>query len=365
MSSKIAKDASANKTTKKTPAKRGRKAKVTTTADESKESTKSELKVYSSTATTKKKRQTKKQTQQAEQETSTDVVILRLKIDVKNLKSNHNGPLPYSSMGYEYEHFTENMSKAPSEISEDFYKKQSITDPMTTASINIVQELNMIENTAMNRVVDSMVEYTEAKKHKKWPKQVNIACYWCTEFFESIPVGIPVKVETKKTGTGKKQKTKNYYHCEDNYCTFECACADLFDKKRGNFRERYSLLCSLYKEANNLPKMRKIKSALPRKALAKYGGPHSIDKFRELSKVSCLKYIVVDPPMVPVLSQLESNYMDFSPATRSNSYIPINRQMSTNRTAMSSMHRPKSQFTATGIHNDNTLLKFMKEPQKC
>lgn len=351
MSSKKA----ATKTPAKTPTKRGRKAKVTT----SKSTTKSDLKVYSASTTTKKK-QTKK-TQEPQDDTSNDVVILRLKINIKNLKGNNTAPLPYSSMGYEYEHFTENMTKAPPKVDNNFYKQQSITDPMTAASINIAKELNMLENSAMNRVVDSMMEYTEAKKHKKWPKQVNIACYWCSEFFETVPVGIPVKVETKKVGTGKKQKTRNIYYCEDNYCTFECATADLFDKKKGNFRERYSLLCSLYKDANDLPKMKKIKSAFPKKALDRYGGPYSIDKFRELSKVSGLIYTVVDPPMVPVLSQLESSYMDFRPATKINSFIPTNRQISGPQTGHTTLQNTKTQFTATGIHNNNTLLKYIKE----
>ena len=345
--------------TKKVSAKRGRKAKLTTSSSAATDSQKSELKVYSSgkTSTTKKK-QTKHQSQEPD---NLEVIILRLKIDLKNTKGNIKGPLPYSALGYEYEHFTENMDKSPPEADDNFYKQNTITDQMVSTSINIANELDMVENTAMSSVVDSMLEYTEAKKHKKWPKHVNIACYWCSEFFETIPVGVPVRVEIKKTGSGKKQTTNNIYYCEDNYCTFECAVADLFKQKKGNYRERYSLLCFLYKEAHKLPKVKKIKSALPKKALERYGGPHSVDKFRELSKIDEVVYSVVDPPMIPVLSQLESNYMEFSVANKANSYIPINRQLASNTAAHPMMNAPNMKYASSGIHTDNTLQRFMKE----
>lgn len=347
--------------TKKVVTKRGRKAKITSTTASStsnSSSKKSELKVYSAgKSSVTKKKQTKHQPQEPD---NPEVIILRLKIDLKNAKGQAKGPLPYSASGYEYEHFTENMSKAPPEADENFYKQHLMANQMVSASINIANDLDMMENVAMNRVVDSMLEYTEAQKHKKWPKHVNIACYWCSEFFESIPVGVPVKVETKKVGYGKKQTTKNIYYCEDNYCTFECAVADLFKHKKGNYRERYSLLCFLYKDAHKLPKVKKIKSALPKKALERYGGPHSVDKFRELSKIDEVVYNVVDPPMIPVLSQLESNYMDFSVANKANSYIPINKQLSSNTTAHPMMNASHMKYTSSGIHTDNTLQKYIR-----
>ncbi len=329
--------------------KRGRKAKITTVSQTQKKST---LKVYSASSSKKK------QSQDSEPD---DVIILRLKVDINNLNNSNNGPMPYSSSGYEYEHFTENMMKSHPNSDTSLYKQPSLTsDQMSATSINIANDLNSFEPNVMNQIVDSMVEYSEAKKHKKWPKQVNIACYWCSEYFDTIPVGIPVKVEVQKIGVGKKQHLKRIYSCEDNYCTFECAVADLFKHKRGNFRERYSLLCFLYKEAHNLPKVKKIKSALPKKALARYGGPHSIDKFRQISQIDEVTYSVIDPPMIPVLSQLEINHMDFTVANRENSYIPIRKQLSANLVT-NPIRQFQPQISATGIHNNNTLLRYMKE----
>ncbi len=344
-------------TKKPTATKRGRKPKIITHQPPlglSSEQSQSELKVYSTTNTKKKSKQVKQQESDID-----EVIILRLKIDINNLTNNTNTPMPYSTMGYEYEHFSENMLKTRPNIDTVQYKQKHSNDPVST-SINIANEIDTEHDTGvLNKVLDSMLEYSEAKKHKKWPKHVNIACFWCSEFFDTIPVGIPVKVETKKVGIGKKQKTKNIYYCEDNYCTFECAVADLFKQKHGKFRESYSLLCSLYKEAHNLPKVKKILSALPKKALARYGGPHSVEKFRELSKVDEVTYTVIDPPMIPVLSQIETNYMKFNDANRSNSFIPINKQLTSNPVT-----NPSSNYqvpmSSTGIHNNNTLLRFMK-----
>ena len=343
---------------KKIPQKRGRKAKVTKAGTQQSESKNSDLKVYSAS--------TKTSSTADNFPITDDVIILHL-----NIKLDDNGtaslkaPMPYSSMGYEYEHFSENMKKKTDEIMEDFYKQPVMSDKdASAASIQIANKLDYsgVNNTTMNRVIDSMVEFIEAKKNKKWPQHVNIACFWCSEFFDTIPIGIPVKVITKKTGTGKKQQTKNTYYCEDNYCTFECAVADLFKQKRGNFRERYSLLCNLYKEAHNLPRLKKVKSALPLKTLERYGGPLSIDKFREYSKIDEVVYTVVDPPMIPVISQLESNYMEFNVASRNNSFIPINKQVTDpNSQQMHSAMKPRSHLSQTGIHQENTLLKFITE----
>lgn len=338
---------------KTTATKRGRKPKIITQQQQSEssfEQSQNELKVYSTTNTKKK----------SKQESDIDeVIILRLKIDINNLNNNTKAPMPYSSMGYEYEHFSENMLKTRPNIDSVQYKQKQSLDQVST-SVNIANKIDEEHDVGvMNKVLDSMLEFSEAKKHKKWPKHVNIACFWCSEFFDTIPVGIPIKVETKKVGNGKKLKTKNIYYCEDNYCTFECAVADIFKQKHGNFRERYSLLCSLYKEAHNLSKVKKIMSALPKKALARYGGPHSVEKFRELSKIDEVTYTVIDPPMIPVLSQIETNYMKFSDANRNNSFIPINKHLISNQVTnpSSSYQVPMS---STGIHNNNTLLRFMK-----
>lgn len=343
-------------TIKKPTQKRGRKAKITTSKSENSltKLSKKDLKVYSASGDSP-----------TSEQNSDDVIILRLKVDIKNLKTRSKVPIPYSSMGYEFEHFTENMSKPPPSTQQKEQLKQieqSEQSALTAMSTKIMQQLNAVENKVMNRVIESMLEYSEAKKQKKWPNHVNIACFWCSEFFDTIPVGIPRKVETKTLGLGKKQHTKKMYYCEDNYCTFECATADLFHQKRGNYRERFSLLCSLYKDAHNLPKVKKIKSALPRRALTRYGGPHSIERFRQLSKQDNVVYNVVEPPMIPVLSQLESNCMDFNTANRSNSYIPINRQLGNIPSMNTSMQPLKSQFSTPSSehHNSNTLLKFMK-----
>lgn len=352
--------------TKKPTPKRGRKARITKTKSQNdisltSSSSKKDLKVYNAVSAS------------PSSENKTDeIIILCLKVDVKNLKKRSSVPIPYSTMGYEFEHYNDNMIKSMSQ-NNAFYKNQlSQQQEQQSASLSdisnkIVEDMDTVENKVMNRVIESMMEYSEAKKQNKWPRHVNIACFWCSEFFDTIPVGVPKKVETKKVGVGKNSHLKKLYYCEDNYCTFECATADLFEKKRGNFRERYSLLCCLYKDAHNIPKLKKIKSALPKRALVRYGGPHSIKRFRELSRQDKVVYNIVEPPMIPVLAQMETNCMDFNTANRSNSYIPMNRQVGNIPPMSSSVQQIKNQSNIqsnmqSNIQaNNNTLLKFMKQ----
>ena len=299
----------------------------------------------------------------AQQDDQDGVIILHLRVNV-NKHTTKSTPLPYSTMGYEYEHFSENMDtdtiapQGQAQQSQFYPPAPPTTEAEKVVSLAIAQELDA-DDMAMGRVLDSMVEYSEAKRHKKWPKHVNIACFWCNEFFDTIPIGIPVKVEVTKIKKGKKQTEKHVYHCSDNYCTFECATADLFKNKTGNYRERYSLLCALYKEAHNLPKIKRIRSALPKRALQRYGGPHSVEKFRKLSKIDEVSYSVIEPPMIPVLSQIETSYMEFNVANRNNSFIPINKHLSSNPVTNPAMHRPP-RSNASGIHSNNTLMRFMK-----
>ena len=63
-----------------------------------------------------------------------------------------------------------------------------------------------------------------------------MCCFWCSENFDSMPVGIPMK------------KVDNTYYMYGNFCSPECAAAYIFDNKMftNDCWEKYSLLNLIY-----------------------------------------------------------------------------------------------------------------------
>jgi len=92
-----------------------------------------------------------------------------------------------------------------------------------------------------------------------------------------------------------------------NFCSPECVSAYNFDSNNNDnvMWERYSMINYLYSNnvSNNF-----IKIALPRLSLKRFGGPFTIEKFRELS--GCKTYKITTPPMVPIIPSLEEIIID-------------------------------------------------------
>lgn len=149
---------------------------------------------------------------------------------------------------------------------------------------------------------------------KEWNLATDTCCYYCTEKFETVPVGIPVRYFRGK------------FFCRDNFCSFNCAAAYIFlgvDIKY-HFRkwEYYSLLCLLawqIKKAINesaeekpqTQKSMKVKLAEDRNLLKKFGGPLSIDQFRKNFYVLDKQYSLHYPPQSSMYPQAEvANYVN-------------------------------------------------------
>ena len=84
-----------------------------------------------------------------------------------------------------------------------------------------------------------MYEFIDGNHKNKWPEKVNINCSWCCHKFDTVPCAIPVKYIGGK------------FYLKDNFCSFNCAAAMIFDQKEDNMWEQYSLLNLLYKKMHN------------------------------------------------------------------------------------------------------------------
>ena len=167
----------------------------------------------------------------------------------------------------------------------------------TKTNVDVVQNYdkmcNSYNNFSMNnfeknKVLPIMLEYNEYNKKKEWPSNVNMCCFWCSESFDSVPVGIPMK------------KVDDTYYMYGNFCSPECAAAYLFDNKMfiNDCWEKYSLLNLIYGNDES------IKLAPSKLCLKKYGGRLNIDEYRNICTKFNKSYKLLLPPMISILPKV-------------------------------------------------------------
>jgi hypothetical protein len=125
----------------------------------------------------------------------------------------------------------------------------------------------------------------------------DIACWWCTHNFDSLPLFLPEHYKDDK------------YFVFGNFCSFSCMLAynDNLDDYRKSVRS--SLIKQLYRDIfgeNNMY----IKPAGPRELLKKFGGILDITEYRDPNNVCKKNYKMTIPPMIPLLSEYDEIVMD-------------------------------------------------------
>lgn len=102
------------------------------------------------------------------------------------------------------------------------------------------------------------------------------ACFWCCHAFPWKPCVLPISYDAYEM----------MYACEGHFCSPECALAYLYAEPTMSDVTRWTrqaLLSDLYR---NLYKTRDLIPAPPRSSLRMFGGPLSIDQFREQTAFS-------------------------------------------------------------------------------
>lgn len=135
----------------------------------------------------------------------------------------------------------------------------------------------------------------------KWPRKVNIRCWWCTYPFDTIPCGIPFSYDSESPGTYK------VFGC---FCGFNCAFAYLLTCNVSKKWEKASLLHLLYKDVHG--KFEHINPAFPKEVLTDYGGIMDIEEFRKESGTQKVACGLVVPPIVSVNPQIEKRNIEGS-----------------------------------------------------
>ena len=127
-------------------------------------------------------------------------------------------------------------------------------------------------------------------------EKTNVACWWCTYNFDTLPCFIPDKIIDDR------------YYVFGCFCSYNCAASYNLKMEDSYIWNRYSLLKKLY---NVIHKTNDdITIAPPREVFSKFGGPLTYDEFRK-NCVKCTKeYRFIMPPMTSIVPLIEEGCID-------------------------------------------------------
>lgn len=146
-------------------------------------------------------------------------------------------------------------------------------------------------------------------------EKTDVACWWCSYNFDSMPCFIPEKIYDKK------------YHVFGCFCCFNCAAAYNLKMDDSYVWNRYGLLKKLYNEIYGIND--DIQIAPPKEVFEKFGGPLSYEEFRKNCKKCNKEYRFIMPPMTSIVPLIEEGQID---KTKVNiSLADLNKKMSIKR----------------------------------
>jgi len=272
-----------------------------------------------------------------------------------------NFPIPYEPMNQMQSDYANILDKNQAKIeADDLANLDNNSNDQNNSSIENdevyvrtigFEEINKNYFNVLKKVkILKMVQADDNKK--EWESCSDLACFYCTEKFQTMPVGIPLRYNRGK------------YYCKDNFCSFNCAAAYIFSgfDTRYHFKkwEYYSLLCLLAKEINekidpeNCQKNKKIiyvKLAEDRNLLKKFGGPLTIEEFRKQFNFLDKKYSLLYPPVSCMYPQTEVAH-----------YVSIHRQkamMLNNENRFQELNDLRLKRDKPLLQKKNTLEEYM------
>jgi hypothetical protein len=134
----------------------------------------------------------------------------------------------------------------------------------------------------------------------KWGKKTDIACWWCCNKFDNLPLGLPEKYLDSK------------FYVQGCFCSFNCIQSYNLSLNDNKIWDRFSLLNYMKIKITNNDFT--ITTAPPRQALKMFGGPLSIDEFRkkcislplpENLSINTKEYNYNLPPIIPIYGLLD------------------------------------------------------------
>lgn len=163
-------------------------------------------------------------------------------------------------------------------------------------------------------------------------EKTNISCFWCTYTFDSLPCFLPDRY------------FKDSYYVFGCFCSFGCVVA--YNQNLNDYRTqiRHSLLTKMYNTIFNNNTTLPI--APQREMLEKFGGPLSIDEFRDTTVICRKEFKMAIPPVIPLISHIDETNADErkqKPITKSVDKTPdMNQSMKPTPKIAVPIKKPKS-----------------------
>lgn len=143
-----------------------------------------------------------------------------------------------------------------------------------------------------------LVEFANTNGSKQLPEKTTVACFWTCETFEGRPCVIPTCI------------IDDVWHVYGNYCNPQCAMTALLAEPLDTHVrwERIALLNMLYGPAYANGR---IYPAPDRAALQRFGGPMSVEEYRDLCERGRLRVDIHMPPLISILASMDTKPVDF------------------------------------------------------
>jgi hypothetical protein len=177
-------------------------------------------------------------------------------------------------------------------------------------------------------------------------------CFWCTEPFQSIPIGLPFRVIHDRSSDSSDIKFCVYGY----FCSFGCAGSYNFSLGDSQMNERFVMLNRLHDMIyNQSPVYKPLCLAPPRETLIKFGGFLTIEEFRKKSQ-NDVQYNIIIPPLMSLRCQIEEFYGQMNRKETNNSvYLDEERV----NKAQYNMDKLKLKRSSALYNNNNNIENHM------
>lgn len=133
--------------------------------------------------------------------------------------------------------------------------------------------------------------------HKgKWLERTSVKCWWCCNSFDCTPVGAPLKYD----------EMSDRFDVLGCFCSFPCASAYMRNDQKRLLADKLYLLHMLWERVpdeegeDGVEGRQGLLPAPPREMLDMFGGPLTVEQFREASGKGKHFRLNVAPQLVPV-----------------------------------------------------------------
>lgn len=200
------------------------------------------------------------------------------------------------------------------EFHDDIYDNTIKSKPQTICQKCIVyeekirllnEEIYSLKNGIINytsdlnkKICESKVNFYD-KSQNQWNENTDIACWWCCHQFNHIPLGLPEYIN------------KDKFYLSGCFCSFNCMMAYNLDLNDHKIWDRQA---NIYQMKNKIDPDNKmtIKPAPPRQTLQMFGGPLTIQEFRESFFMINKEFRYFLPPMTSMIGIVEEDSRDLS-----------------------------------------------------